>query len=156
MDEFTPDSEETRRLLEQVRAGDSPALDELLARHRPYLEQLVGLRLDPRLRPRVDPSDVVQDAQLEAVRRLDAFLQKPAPFRLWLRQLAHDRMLMLRRFHLGAARRAVHREAALPEHSSLLLAGQLLAAGSTPSQRLAQQELARRVRLAVDQLPAAD
>jgi RNA polymerase sigma-70 factor (ECF subfamily) len=78
------------------------------------------------------------------------------PFRLWLRQLAHDRMLLMRRYHLRAARRAMGREVALPERSSLVLARQLLASGATPSQRLDQEELGRRVRQAVSQLPEMD
>jgi hypothetical protein len=40
------------------------------------------------MRARVDPSDVVQEAQLEASRRLEDYVKHPAlPFRLWLRQL---------------------------------------------------------------------
>jgi hypothetical protein len=46
---------------------------------------------DPRLRPRVDPSDVVQEAQLDAFRRLADYLQRrPVPFRLWLRKPVGD------------------------------------------------------------------
>jgi RNA polymerase sigma-70 factor, ECF subfamily len=157
MDQVTPGSAETQPLLERVRAGDRAALDQLLAQHRPYLLRLVAPRLDPRLRPRVDPSDVVQEAQAEAVRRLDAYLAAPPmPFRLWLRQLAHDQLLMARRRHLTAARRAVGREVALPDLSSAVLARQLLAPGSTPSQKVGRQELAGRVREAIDRLTAAD
>jgi RNA polymerase sigma-70 factor (ECF subfamily) len=157
MHEPAPDAAQTQRLLEKARRGDHLAVEELLARHRPYLRQLVELRLDPRLRPRVDASDVVQEAQLEAARRLEAYLEDPAmPFRLWLRRLAQDRLVMLRRFHLGASRRSVGREVALPDRSSLLLARSLMNGGSTPSQTCAQQELAARVRRAVARLPAAD
>jgi len=109
------------------------------------------------MRGRVDPSDVVQEAQLEASRRLADYLQQPPlPFRLWLRQLAYDKLLMLRRQHVGAARRAVEREVALPDRSSVLLAQQLLAAGSTPSQQVIKREFVRRVREAVSQLPDGD
>jgi RNA polymerase sigma-70 factor, ECF subfamily len=157
MDQVLPDSAETQRLLRQVRTGNRQAFEQLLAQHRPYLRQLVELRLDPKLRPRVDPSDVVQEAQIEAVRRLDAYLdQAPLPFRLWLRQLAHDRLLMMHRRHVKAARRAVGQEVRLPEQSSILLVRQLLATGSTPSQKLNHQELACRVRQAVAELPEAD
>jgi RNA polymerase sigma-70 factor, ECF subfamily len=157
MAEVAHESEETRQLLEEVRAGGHTALDRLLARHRPYLQQLVELRLDPKLRARVGASDVVQDAQLEAVRRLPAYLgQQTMPFRLWLRQLACDRVVMLRRHHFGAGRRAIGREVALPERSSLALAGQFQAAGPTPGQQVEQKELARRVRHAVAELPEAD
>jgi RNA polymerase sigma-70 factor, ECF subfamily len=157
MEERAADSAETQRLLQRLREGEAQALDELFARHRAYVNQLAELHLDPRLRRRVDPSDVVQEVQLEALRRMEDYLrQPPMPFRLWVRQLAHDRMLMMRRYHLGAARRAMGREVALPERSSLVLARQLLASGSTPSQRLDQEELGRRVHQAVSQLPAMD
>src|SRR5258707_345168 len=85
-----PDSTETRSLLQQAQAGDRQAFEDLFARHRPYLRQLVELRLDPKLHTRVDPSDVVQEAHLEAFRRLSTYLkERPMPFRLWLRQIAY-------------------------------------------------------------------
>jgi RNA polymerase sigma-70 factor (ECF subfamily) len=157
MPETLPDPVETQRLLGAARAGDRRAVEELFARHRPYLRRLIEVRLEPQLHPRVDASDVVQEAQLEAARRLESYLQEPAlPFRLWLRQLACERLLMQRRYHRGAARRSRDREVPLPDHSSLLLARRLLAAGSTPSQRLDREELVRRVRQAVAQLPTLD
>src|SRR6516164_5325558 len=51
-----------------------------------------------------------------------------------------------------AARRSVAREVALPDQSSRLLAHQLVASGSTPSQQLARRELARQVRQALAQM----
>src|SRR5207244_2772693 len=99
-----------------------------------------------------------QEAQLEAFRRLADFLRRrPMPFGLWLRKTAQERLLMLRRRHVDAARRSVGREVALPEHSSLQLAAQLLAAGgSTPSGQAERAELAQRVRDALARLPDAD
>ena len=64
MDQALPEAEEVSRLLERARAGDRASIDELFTRHRHYLRQLVRLRIDPRLRPRVDPSDVIQEAFL--------------------------------------------------------------------------------------------
>jgi RNA polymerase sigma-70 factor (ECF subfamily) len=78
------------------------------------------------------------------------------PFRLWLRKTAYERLLMIERHHVDAQRRAVGREVALPDRSSLQLFGQLLAAGSTPSQQLSRAELARRVRQAVARLADID
>jgi RNA polymerase sigma-70 factor (ECF subfamily) len=157
MSEAQPDTTETACLLEQARAGDRRAVAQLLDRHREYLRRFVELRLDPRLRPRVDPSDIVQEAQLEALGRLDGYLERPPmPFRLWLRQIALDRALKARRRHVGTARRTLDREVRLPEQPSLLLAGRLLAGGSTPSQQLDRRELARRLRRALAELPEAD
>ncbi len=107
MPQVNPDSAETRDLLEQIRRGDDRALETLLQRHRASLRDFVELHLDPRLRARVDPSDVVQDTQMELVRRMDDFLAKaPMLFRLWLRKKVYKRLLNLRRDHLTRARRS--------------------------------------------------
>ena len=157
MAEGLPDSGATQDLLLRAHAGEHRALEELLAGYRSYLRQFVALRLDPKLRPRVDPSDVLQEAQMEAARRLKSYLEgPPMPFRLWLRQIALDRILNLHRRHVTTARRAVGREQPLPEQSSRVLAEQLLAAGSTPSQRLGRRELARRLHQALAQISEGD
>ena len=157
MHQLQHDSAQTQGLLRLIRAGDRQAFEQLFARHQAYLHRLVELRLDSRLRPRVDPSDVVQEAYVDALNRLQGYLQHPAlPFRLWLRQIAFDRALKARRQHLGTARRSLEKEVPLPEQSSLVLARRLLAPDSTPSQQLDHRELARRLRQAVGQLPEAD
>jgi RNA polymerase sigma-70 factor (ECF subfamily) len=155
--EVKPDSEETCRLLERIRAGEREAFDGLLARHRPFLRQLVEMRLDARLRARLDPSDVVQETQLEAFRRLPDYLERrPMPFRLWLRKTVHERLRMAERQHLEASRRAVGRELPIPDASSVLLMQQLAALGPSPSQHLTRGELARRVREALTRLQELD
>ncbi len=157
MRDVEPDSAGTEALLERARAGDDRAFDHLFARHRAALLAFVELRLDRRLRTRMDPSDVVQEAHLEAVRQFSDFLQrKPMPFRLWLRKTTYERLLTIHRRHLNAAGRDVKREVPLPDRSSLGLAHTLLAPDSTPSRQLAASELARRVRQAVARLPEAD
>jgi RNA polymerase sigma-70 factor (ECF subfamily) len=78
------------------------------------------------------------------------------PFRLWLRKTAYERLLMLHRRHVAAARRTVGREEPLPDRSSVLLAKHLLAPGSTPSRQFDRRERARRVREVIAQLPEAD
>ena len=157
MDEPEPDAAETEHLLAQLRAGDGQAFDRLFARYRPAVRRFIALRLDPRLRPRVDPSDVVQETHLEALHRLPDFLERrPMPFRLWLLKTAYERLLKVRRHHVETARRSVGREVPLPDESSLLLAQQLQAAGSSPSEHLARGELVRRVRQALGRLPDLD
>ena len=157
MPDIEPDSDETRRLLERAQAGDAEAPEQLLARHRPFLRRLVELRLDPRLRARVDPSDVMQEAQLDAFRRLADYLRRrPMPFRLWLRKTAQERLLKVQRQHLETAGRAVGREVPLPARSSAVLGQQLVTRGSAPGARLDRSEIARRVREAVARLPEGD
>ena len=113
--------------------------------------------MDPKLGRRIDASDVVQEAHIEAARRLESYLEQPTiPFRLWLRQITYDRLLMARRRHVSAQRRTVDRELPLPERSSLQLAQQLAASGTTPSQHLVRDELGHRVRSAVAKLSDPD
>ena len=140
MDERASDSAEILALLSQAKAGEKTAFERLFALCEGQLRRFVDLRLDPKLRPRVDPSDVVQEAHLEAVRRLDDFLDKPTlPFKLWLRQITLDRLLMMRRRHVGAARRSLAREAALPDGSSCAWPASL----SRPARRLASSSAVR-------------
>src|SRR5437764_5912264 len=122
MSEARPDSHGTRALLDRLEGGDSAALDALLRRYRPDLVAFVEARLDAQVRARLDPSDVVQEAQLEVARRMDDFLERrPMPFHLWVRKAAYQRLLNARRDHRQRARRSVDREVALPDRSSLLL-----------------------------------
>jgi RNA polymerase sigma-70 factor (ECF subfamily) len=105
----------------------------------------------------MDPSDVVQDTYLEAFRRLPDYLRRqPMPFHLWLRKMAYERLIMMRRKHLNASCRAVGHELPLPEGSSAALAQELLAGDTSPSQHVSQQELAQRVRRALGQLAEQD
>ncbi len=77
------------------------------------------------------------------------------PFHLWIRKTAYQRLLNLQRDH-RRARRAVQREVALPDRSSLLLARQFVSRGPTPSQHLAAREFAQRVSRAVGELSEPD
>jgi RNA polymerase sigma-70 factor (ECF subfamily) len=156
MEGVQPDSVETQSLLLQAHSGNRQAFDELFARHRAPLRRAVELRLDAKMRARVDPSDVVQETHLEAYQRLPDYLERrPMPFRLWLRKTAYERLLKVQRQHLKTAKRAAGREVALPHESSMLLAEQLLAAGPTPSQQVARRELARQLRSALGKLPTS-
>lgn len=154
--EVRPDSEETLALLGRAAEGDRAALNELLERHREAMRGFVEARLDARLRARVAPSDVVQEAQLEVARRMDDYLRRrPMPFHLWVRRTAYERLLNARRRHRRTARRSVDREEALPERSSMALARAHLA-GASPSEQAQAAELAGRVSRAVARLTEAD
>lgn len=158
---MAPESPEIVALIEQAADGDAEARQQLLERHRRRLCQVVAVRLDRRLAARVDPSDVVQEALLEADRHLDAYVrQPPLPLFPWLRQFAWRHLIDLHRRHVGARRRSVTREAAaepcLPDESVFQLVDCLLASGTSPSRRLLRDELHERVRLALQMLPRLD
>ena len=157
MSSVPPDSSETLALLEEARRGERAAFERLFARHRPALVRFIDLRLDRRVRPRLDPSDVVQETQMEAYRRLPDFLRRrPMPFRVWLRRTAYERLLKVRRQHVESAQRSVRREQALPDPSSVLLARRLLQSGLSPLRQLIASEMAAHVAAALARLPEAD
>ena len=70
-------SADTARLLEQARSGNQAALNEVFAQHRLRLRRMVELRLDRRLQGRIDASDVIQEAYVDAVTRLDEYSASP-------------------------------------------------------------------------------
>ncbi len=154
--EVKADSAQTCGLLERIARGDRQALGRLLQHYRPRWHAFIGARLGPRVRARVDPSDVVQEVQLEVVQRMEDYLnRRPMPFHLWARKTAYERLLKVRRDH-RRARRSVDREVALPERSALLVARPFLADTPSPSEQLAARELSDRVGRAVAGLAEAD
>jgi RNA polymerase sigma-70 factor (ECF subfamily) len=157
MSDLEADSAATTHLLEQIEAGDADAFGKLLARHENALRSFVSLRLDRRVQSRLDPSDVVQETELEVHRRLKDFLdRRPMPFRVWLRKTAYERLLNLRRHHVASARRSVERDVSLPANSALMLARPFLDQASSPSRALARKDLMRRVQQALTALSETD
>src|SRR5262249_16933526 len=155
-------SSETVRLIERARTGDAGALNEIFARHRERLRRMVDMRLDHRLQARVDASDVIQDAYVEAVERRDGSLRAPKlPFFLWLRLVVGERLLKLHRHHLGTQLRDAGREVALyrgalPQASSAALAAQLLGKHTSPTQAVVRAERVLRLQEALNTLDPMD
>ena len=123
---------------------------------------MVEMRLDHRLQARIDASDVIQDAYVEVVERLDEYLGDPKlPFFLWLRLVVGERLLKLHRHHLGTQMRDAGREVALyrgalPQASSAALAAQLLGKHTSPTQAAVRAERLLRLQEALNTLDAMD
>jgi RNA polymerase sigma-70 factor (ECF subfamily) len=147
--------------LDDAAGGDQKAASALFRLHRPRLRQMIVVQLDARLRARVDPSDIVQEALVEAHRRLPEYLKgRPIPFYPWLRQLAWDQLLKVHRQHLSAKRRNVRREASpdweLSDDSINRLAQCLLTDETSQLQRILDEEMHNRIRKALDRLANED
>ncbi len=153
---------EVDALLRKAREGDRAAVGALLEGQRSRLRRMVALRLDRRLRGRIDATDVIQEAFLEASQRFDDYLKQPAmPFYLWLRFITNQRLQLLYREHVQAQRRDVRREVSLtaggaPEASSEAIAAQLLGTFTTPSQVAIRAELKARLRETLESMDPAD
>jgi len=155
-------SADTGRLLTLARAGNQAALNELFERHRARLLRMVELRLDRRLQARIDASDVIQDAYVDVVGRLDEYLRDPRyPWFLWLRLIVGERLLKLHRQHLGTQMRDAGLEVsiyrgALPAASSAALAAQLLGKHTSPTQAAVRAERMMRLQEALNTLDPMD
>ena len=106
-------SSETEELLRLVSRGDRAARDDIFRRYRERLVRQARQELDPRLKARVDASDIAQEVCKEAVRRMDAYLAKrPMPFGRWLSLLTRQSVLAAFRRHIAKVR-DVRREKSL-------------------------------------------
>ncbi|MBI2481942.1 MAG: sigma-70 family RNA polymerase sigma factor [Planctomycetia bacterium] len=157
-----PTNDKTEELLLGAKAGDDEAINRLIERHRGAVLRMVQMRLDQKIRRRVDVSDVVQDVMIDATRRLQDYIANPAmPFHLWLRHIAKDRIIDAHRRHRGSQKRSVDREQGLAvpgadDHSTMDLAVQLCDGELTPAAAATQRELAQRVEAAITELGEQD
>jgi RNA polymerase sigma-70 factor, ECF subfamily len=156
------DSNDTGHLVERLRDGDRQALTDLFQRHRDRLRRMVELRMDARLQGRVDASDVLQDAFLDAAAHLDWYLKGPElpPF-LWLRLVVSQRLANHHRRHFGTKMRDLAQEVSLyrdplPQASSAALASMLLGRLTSPSNAAIRAEQVLRVQEALNALDPLD
>jgi RNA polymerase sigma-70 factor (ECF subfamily) len=123
---------------------------------------MIDLRLDRKVRQRVDASDIVQEVLVDAHRRLDEYLQNPSmPFLLWLRSITKDRIIDAHRRHRVSAKRSVDREQPLAalggsEQSTIDLAAEIADEELTPAAAAAMGELQIRFETAIHQLGEQD
>jgi RNA polymerase sigma-70 factor (ECF subfamily) len=146
MNHSPADSSETETLVSRAAEGDSKALAELMGRYTDRLKRMVQLRMDHRLQGRTGASDIVQEALIEAARRLSDYQRNPPMgFFLWLRSLTAERLLNAHRAHVGTQKRDVSREVslyrrAMPAAHSVSLARQLLGQFTSPTQAIVRAE----------------
>ena len=155
------DEVETEVLVERAVVGSRSAVERLLAGHRDRLRRMIEARMDQRVRIRVDPSDVIQEAFATASQQIPNYLRsRPIPFYPWLRRITWQTLVHVHEQHLDAAKRSVRREErpylALSNESTMQLANMLMANVSTGSAAALRDETRRRVRLGLEQLSAMD
>ena len=84
----------TRVLLEQHRAGDAAALNELYGRYTTRVLAVVRARLGAELRQRVQSLDIVQEAMLDSLKNLEKFdYASEGAFLKWLTAIVEKSQL---------------------------------------------------------------
>ena len=155
-------NEDERRLLHRARHGDVAASEQLLSGYRNRLRQMAAFRIDPRLRRRLDASDIVQDAMLQASQRMDAWLADPKiPLFLWMRLIVVETIVDAHRHHLGVQGRDPRREEYdshhwTPHSNIPCLAEQLAGSITPPSEAAQREELAGKIRHILEELDPLD
>ncbi len=120
--------------LVQREFPDDPSA--LLEKYRKYLLILAEMQMNPGLKQKEDPADVVQLAMLEAYRDLHMFRgETEAEFKAWLRRILLNCLNELHRRY-STQKRGMNREVSLEnqlEQSSALLYQFLAADQSSPA-----------------------
>lgn len=125
---------EEAELVERVRRGDTAAFDALVVRHMPRAFG-VAFRL---LGQREDAEDLVQEAFLVALERIDSF-QPGRPFAPWFFRILTNRGLNARKS------RSLRQMEAIPADAP--------ARGESPERAAERSELRERLRAVLDGLP---
>jgi RNA polymerase sigma-70 factor, ECF subfamily len=137
---------------------DGPVAPATLERYRSYLRLIARLHIPAGLKGKVDPSDVVQDTLVRALRGLDQFRGRTeAELAAWLRQILATTLANLAR-DWGRGKRDAGREVPLEQRvhdSSARLEAVLAADQSTPSQAASRNETLLQLATAIEALPDA-
>ncbi|REJ85699.1 MAG: RNA polymerase subunit sigma-24 [Planctomycetota bacterium] len=144
-------TENEAELIDRAIHGDEEALALLFSAHRERLRRVVAFRLHPKLRSRVDPDDILQEAYLNAAQRLGRFLHDGAhSFFIWMRLILNQTLADVHRRHLGAQIRDARREArsrpaSMGDSTSLSLTVHLIGHLTSPSQAALREELSEKI-----------
>jgi RNA polymerase sigma-70 factor (ECF subfamily) len=152
-------SDQTELWVTAACAGDQLALAKLLAAYHPVLAARVVTRLDPTLRARISPEDVLQEVYLQLFRQVVRFEQRgPNAFLNWALTILDHKLVDLQR---GAhcAQRDVAREsppdARDRSNSYWSLLDQVYRDSTTPSRIVRQEETVAALMACVQRLPEA-
>lgn len=154
------ESLETPSDIDRKRAEE--LLSKELSANRDRLWRTVQTRLAPQLCGRVDPDDVLQEAFVDVVNRIDAFLAQDSytPF-VWLRLTIGQTLVNIHRRHLGAEKRSAYRETNAkhkfdPAATTRFLIDQIVGFNTSPSQVAIRQETIAKFEEVIEQMKPLD
>ena len=137
-------------LVRLARCGDQTAFRALYERSVHDLKARIRRRIGPALRRKVDASDILQDAYVVALRRLDEFTgESTDAFDAWLATIVEFRVKETIRHYVRSEKRALDREvtqARIPDPHGFR------SQVSSPSQRAIAGELDEAVATAMERL----
>ena len=110
LDQLSPQIKAARQDLE-ISTTQNSKVGHLLENFRDYLELLASRELSAGLRPKIAPSDIVQETMIEAFRQFPSFEgQSERDLLAWLRKMLVNNVADAARRFRGASKRDVRRE----------------------------------------------
>jgi RNA polymerase sigma-70 factor, ECF subfamily len=145
-----------QRSLTAAQAGSSLALGDILEACRNYMLLIATREVQPDLRAKVSPSDLVQETCVEAQQHFGRFQgTTKQDLVAWLRGILHNRVRKAERKFRTTAKRHLAREISLNGLSSVVgPAVNVSAEASFPGQQLVANEDAAKLAQALSRLPA--
>jgi len=143
--------------LSAMRNGDHEAIQNVLTRYAPWLRLLARHQVESQFQRKFDPSDVAQQALVEALGSFGSFEgESEAELAAWLRKiLAHVLAHEVRRFR-GTKKRDIAREQSLDrqlEQTATRFRASMAATDPSPSSRAGNRELEFELAQALERLP---
>ena len=159
---MTEDQSESRELETRVLQGDTQALAKLFSLYRDRLWRRVSFRLDHRLKKRIDPDDVLQEAYLSATQRINKIrAESSRSIFIWFRLIVSQTLVDLHRRHIGSQLRDARREVSSfggfsTDSTSMSLSHCLLGHLTSPSNAALRAELSQQIGTALSGLSDLD
>ncbi len=140
------ESKQTLMLIDDARTGNEDAARRLLVLYHPRLRARLLRQMDPVMRSKIEPEDILQQVYLEAFRAIEQFTyQGKDSFLRWMYAIL-DRKLIDEHRAMRAERRDVRREVKAAARSGNqttyvdLMARVMAARTTTPSQVIRKEE----------------
>ena len=146
----------TQHLVTLAKEGDQSAIDQLCRIYGERVRRIIRLRIDIKLRPKIDSVDVVQDALILALAGLKNFTYRnEGDFLRWLSRIAENKLHdVVDKFY--ADKRDIRREIPFKEEEKSTEGDSFGVAGplqtTTPSVLLSRKEQLNRLESAIDNL----
>ncbi len=152
-------NQQTRQWVKEAVGGDAVAVSKLLATYHPVLRSHVDAGMDPALRARTEPEDILQQAYVEVYRAIGRFEERdPASFVNWVLTIVDHKLTdagraMRRQMRDVARERKPAVSGGTSSHLDLL--DQLYADSDTPSRILRRDEAVGAMLACISQLSDA-
>jgi RNA polymerase sigma-70 factor (ECF subfamily) len=152
------DPNDTLVLIKRACKGDDQSVRRLLVLYHPRLRARLLRQMDPTMRSKLEPEDILQQVYLETFRAIGQFeYQGKDSFLRWMYAIL-DRKLIDEHRALRAERRDVRREVkpapAAGQHTTYIdLMARVMADGGTPSQAVRKDEAIGVISACVASLP---